>query len=51
MEIREMEYPFFQTGGKAKEGIPREAFNQFVDLNFGTQVMSKYPVKVLTEYC
>ena len=34
------ELPCFQTGGKkAKGGIPREAFNQFVNQNFGTQVL------------
>ena len=31
--------PLFQTGGKAQEGIPREAFCKFVDHNFGTQVL------------
>ena len=29
----------FQTGGNAQAGIPRDAFNQFVDHNFGTQVL------------
>ena len=29
----------FQTGGNAQAGIPRDAFNQFVDHNYGTQVL------------
>ena len=39
-------YLLFQTGGKfsAQEGIPREAFTQFTDHNFGSQVLQ-------TEHC
>ena len=34
-------YLLFQTGGKfsAQEGIPREAFTQFTEHNFGIQVL------------